>query len=355
MAIGKRLKSGARRPVDSKLVDRPRFGRNGAASRGLVVWFGLVTWFGLGGLVLVQPALAQDVSAPADASQDSTLQRLESQHLPNLVQVHRKVISGGLPEGDAAFRELAARGIKTIISVDGAKPDVDAAKRFGLRYVHLPHGYDGVPEARVKELAKAVRELPGPIYVHCHHGKHRSPAAAAAACVAAGFTSPELAVPILELAGTSKNYRGLYRSVESVQPIDPSELDRLKVEFKPTVQIPPLAEAMVSIGHVHDRLRRIEEANWAATEQHPDLDPIHEALMLREHFTELLRTPEVWREPEDFRRMLRASESAAKSLQESLTRWKARTPRNTPPPSVAAACDLIRDNCKACHVRYRDK
>ena len=28
---------------------------------------------------------------------------------------------------------------------DGAKPDVTAAERYGLRYVHLPVGYDGIP------------------------------------------------------------------------------------------------------------------------------------------------------------------------------------------------------------------
>ena len=48
-------------------------------------------------------------------------------------------------------------GVKTVISVDGAKPDVDLAKKHGMRYVHLPHGYDGVPDDRAKELAKAVR------------------------------------------------------------------------------------------------------------------------------------------------------------------------------------------------------
>jgi protein tyrosine phosphatase (PTP) superfamily phosphohydrolase (DUF442 family) len=320
----------------------------------------LIVGFSSGRLVLVSPGLAQEVSeqeevAPhAGSLPDSLPRRLDSQHLPNLVKLHPKVISGGLPEGEAAFRELAGRGIKTIISVDGAKPDVEGAEKFGLRYVHLPHGYDGVPESRVKELAKAVRELPGPIYVHCHHGKHRSPAAAAAACVAAGFASPDAAIPILELAGTSKSYRGLYRTVARVQPIDHAELDHLEMEFKPIVQVPPLAEAMVSIGQVHDRLNQIAEANWVAPEQHPDLDPIHEVLMLREHFTELLRTPEVQREPEDFRRMLSESEAAAKLLQETLTRWKAGADRNTLPPSVKTASDVIRANCKACHVRYRD-
>ena len=73
--------------------------------------------------------------------------------------------------------------MQTVISVDGAKPDLEAARKHGLRYVHLPHGYDGVPAPRGDELAIALRTLEGPIYVHCHHGKHRSPAAAGVAWV----------------------------------------------------------------------------------------------------------------------------------------------------------------------------
>jgi len=119
-------------------------------------------------------------------SSDSILQpdehypvKLNALHLPNAVHVHAKVISGGQPDGEAAFQELHRLGVKTVISVDGAAPDLELAKKYGLRYVHLPHGYDGIPEPRVQELAKAVRDLEGPIYIHCHHGKHRSPAAAA--------------------------------------------------------------------------------------------------------------------------------------------------------------------------------
>ena len=39
-------------------------------------------------------------------------QRINAKHLPNPVQVHPKVISGGLPEGDKAFHELQALGVK---------------------------------------------------------------------------------------------------------------------------------------------------------------------------------------------------------------------------------------------------
>ncbi|HEX5033790.1 MAG TPA: hypothetical protein VFW62_04865, partial [bacterium] len=89
----------------------------------------------------------------------AALEKVAAKHLPNVVRVHSKVISGGLPEGDAGFKELQDLGVKTVISVDGARPDVDLAKKYGLRYVHLPHGYDGIPQSRLEELAKAVRDL----------------------------------------------------------------------------------------------------------------------------------------------------------------------------------------------------
>src|SRR5262249_7822843 len=97
--------------------------------------------------------------------------------LHNVFRVSDKLYSGSVPEGELGFRTLQALGIRTVISVDGARPDAATARRFGLRYVHLPFGYDGCPTARALEIIRAVRDLPGPIYLHCHHGKHRSPAA----------------------------------------------------------------------------------------------------------------------------------------------------------------------------------
>ncbi len=202
-----------------------------------------------------------------------TPQRIESQHLPNAVLVHPKVISGGLPEDGAAFQELANRGVKTVISVDGMKPDVQLAAKYGLRYVHLPHGYDGVPATRARELAQAVRDLPGPIYIHCHHGKHRSPTAATVACVTAGMLPRESAVGILEMAGTDPNYRGLYQSARDARPMSTEQLDSSLVTFHSVEAIPPLAEAMVDLEHTFNNVRQIAKSNWRSPIDHPDLDP----------------------------------------------------------------------------------
>lgn len=290
-----------------------------------------------------------------DKLHDSQLpHRIEAEHLPNAVQVHAKVISGGQPESNEAFKELQSLGVKTVISVDGMKPDVGTASKYGLRYVHLPHGYDGVPDRRVKELAKAVQELDGPIYIHCHHGKHRSPAAASVACVAAGLVPSSRGVAILELAGTSPNYRGLYQSAREVKPLEAALLDFLEVDFRETVEVPPMAEAMVAMGHTHDHLERIADAGWQQPADHPDLDPAHLALLMREHFTELLRTEDVQQEPEEFRQFLQDSEKAAQGLEHALRAWTSTSASAEPPERIEQFSATISANCKLCHEQFRD-
>ncbi|MBC7815774.1 MAG: cytochrome c [Planctomycetaceae bacterium] len=300
-----------------------------------------------------QPEPTRTESTEANKPQTVTpapakIEKVASKHLPNPVRVHDKVISGGLPESDTAFAELKELGIKTVISVDGAKPDVATAQKYGLRYVHLPHSYDGIPEDRAQELAKAVRDLPGPIYVHCHHGKHRSPAAAAVACLGAGMIGHDEARQVLAIAGTGENYRGLFQSVDDAQPLGSALLDRLQAEFPATAKLPAMAEAMVAIEHVHDHLKFLEKAGWKAPVDQPALAPDHEALLLRESFTELLRTDELKGKPDRFQQLMQEAGMLSQSLEETL--------KSSLIDADAAAKKLaaVSANCKSCHQVYRD-
>ena len=286
----------------------------------------------------------------AEEPPPSIATRIETKHLPNTIKLHRRVYSGGQPEGEAGFAELQKLGVKTVISVDGIKPQVDAAKKYGMRYIHLPHGYDGVPEERARQLAKAIRDLPGPVYIHCHHGKHRSPAAATVGCVAAGLVEPVDAIGILKLAGTSAHYRGLYESAEDVRPLEDALLDAMKADFPEVAALPPMAEAMVAIEHAHARMKEVAAAGWKTPDDHPDIVPANEALLLREHFTELLRSEEVRSESAAFREYLRESEKAGLQLEAAL-----RTDgRPVDPGAAKPALDHITANCAACHSEFRD-
>ncbi|MBX3420463.1 MAG: hypothetical protein KF752_02790 [Pirellulaceae bacterium] len=311
----------------------------------------------LAGWLVLAPVVSwsqqQAVEASTSDKAPFEFRKIECEHLVNCIQVHAQVFSGGLPQGEAAFAELAKLGVKTVISVDGATPDVEAATKHRLSYVHLPHGYDGISDSRVMELAKAVRTLQGPVYIHCHHGRHRSPAAAAAACVSAGLVTPSAALDILKLAGTDPNYRGLYQAVRRAVPVDLNELDALPVQFQPVSPIPPMAEAMVDIEELFGRLKRFSQGGWQRLDNHPDLDPVHEALLLYEHYVELLRTPQVSELSDDFQQSIRESVQATGQLKEVL---ELELPK--PTPDTLKTLDRlvlqIGQQCKSCHQQFRD-
>jgi protein tyrosine phosphatase (PTP) superfamily phosphohydrolase (DUF442 family) len=288
----------------------------------------------------------------AVATRQELPMRVEAGRLPNAIRIHERVISGGQPEGETAFEALRSLGVKTIISVDGAKPNLALAANYGMRYVHLPHGYNGIPNDRATKLAKAVRDFEGPIYIHCHHGKHRSPTAAAIACVANGLLEPAAATRFLKFAGTSESYRGLYQSAANARRIDDQLLDALAADFPEIAELPPLAEAMVALEHTHDHLKRFSVAGWKSLDDHPDLDPAHEALILLEHFVELLRMESVSKKSSEFRLMLEQSQADSRTL-ERLLRSRL-TEASLHLPDINESFKRLSANCAACHQRFRD-
>lgn len=292
------------------------------------------------------PAWALTIALSCAASSHSPRQ-IGLEHLENVHEIAPGVLTGAGPGGETSFAELAAQGVRTVISVDGAKPDVEAARRHGLRYVHLPIGYDGIPAERTLELAKAIRDLRGPVYVHCHHGKHRGPAAAAVACVAAGKLDSEGAVQVLKTMGTGEQYRGLWASARGARAVDPAALKALQVEFRETAPVPPLLEAMVELDHAFEGLEKARKAGWRTPPDHPDIDPPHEALRAREILVEILRTDGFAGRPADYKAFMKASRDAA-ALLEALLRAD---------PSAAAlesAHAALRKTCADCHASYRN-
>src|SRR5690606_22513376 len=137
------------------------------------------------------------------------------------------------------FRSLERLGVKTIISVDGAAPDVEAARARGMRYIHLPIGYDGIDHEQKLRLARAARDAmaQGPVYVHCHHGKHRSAAAAGTIAATLGWASSEAMIERMRVSGTSPNYAGLYACTSTAVALPADLIDRVPADF-PSVSMP---------------------------------------------------------------------------------------------------------------------
>jgi protein tyrosine phosphatase (PTP) superfamily phosphohydrolase (DUF442 family) len=271
--------------------------------------------------------------------------------LDNVYRITDKLFSGSSPEGDEGFESLQKLGVKTIISVDGARPDIARAHRYGLRYVHLPIGYDGVPDRQALRLAKAVRDLPGPIYIHCHHGKHRGPAAAAVVHLCLDEQcSVETALDEMRRAGTDPRYTGLYAAPRRIHRPTSEELDRVPGDFPEAAEVAALAQVMVGVDDTWEHLKQVRSAGWKVPPDHPDLDPAHEALQLVEHFREADRIPEVRERSEEFRRWLADAESAAGEL-EGLLRAADKKPDAVVAEKAFQGAGAA---CARCHAKYRD-
>lgn len=307
------------------------------------------------GLVLLLPApgCQRGGVESEPAAQSPASGPIEAAGLHNVFRITDKLYSGSSPEGDVGFLSLRQLGVKTIISVDGTKPDVAAARKYGMRYVHLPIGYDGVPEEQARRLARAVRDLPGAVYLHCHHGKHRGPAAAAAVhvCLDEKCTA-EVALAEMRRAGTDPRYLGLYAAPRQFRALSAEELDRVSADFPETAAVAALAEQMVAIDERWDRLKLVRAAGWKVPPTHPDVEPAHEALQLLEGYREAARAPRVKQRSEELHRWLGDAEAAARDLEKLLRAGKDRG--SVDEAAAETAFQRSAKACAQCHAKYRD-
>jgi len=269
--------------------------------------------------------------------------------LHNVVAYEKNFYSGSVPEGEEGFNTLAAMGITTIISVDGAAPDIEAARALGMRYIHLPIGYNGFDETRKLELTRATRDAleQGPVYIHCHHGKHRSAGAAGAVVVSLGWATPEEMIARMKVSGTSPSYKGLYACTANAQPIAMSEIDSIAADFPEVFMPVGMVKSMVEIDEINEHLKAIEKAQWKVPEDHPDLVPVAEAGRMADIFRVLGESDSARRKPAEFLEMLAEHAANAQQLEDLLL-------EGADAATLSAQFALVQADCKACHVKYRD-
>jgi len=285
--------------------------------------------------------------APAEAVAQPTpptgKPKLDPPGLHNLMKVTDRMYSGSEPHGEEGMASLQKLGVKTVVSVDGARPGVELARRYGIRYVHIPIGYDGIPEEAGLSLARLMREAEAPFYIHCHHGKHRGPAAVAVACIASGDMTSSEARQILVRAGTSKDYAGLWRDVAAYTP---PPADAQLPQLVEVAEVGSFAAAMAQIDRAYDNLKLCREVKWTVPPDHPDLVPAQEALLLQEGLHEAARNLEDEYD-EQFKTWLSEAEKLAIGLRAALQEG-----------DVTATYErsaLIEKSCKQCHTQYRDQ
>jgi protein tyrosine phosphatase (PTP) superfamily phosphohydrolase (DUF442 family) len=277
--------------------------------------------------------LAQTPPAPQPAPATSPLE--------NLRKLSPTIYSGGEPVGDAAFSKLAEMGIRAVISVDGIRPDIEGARKHGLRYIHIPVGYEGVnPNARAA-LTRVVRDITGPVFIHCHHGKHRGPAAAAVACMAAGQMTHEQALEYMKVAGAGQEYQGLWTDVREFQPL---AADAQLPELVEAAKVEPLAAFMSALDRPWDAVKAAQTAGWKPGAD-PTKAPAQQALLLWEGLRESRRTLDG--SDETLEATMDEAVQHASDLRQALEANQLEV--------ATAAYKKLEASCAQCHVDYRNR
>lgn len=297
------------------------------------------------------------------SAQDDVARRLPQPHLvhgiENVWQISPELFSGGEPGSFEGLAKLKAMGIKSIVTVDGARPDVENARKLGLRYVHIPFGYDTVPAQAQLLLVRSFKELPKPIYIHCHHGKHRGPAGAGIMLRSGPNWSAEAALKFMKDAGTSTDYAGLYSSVKMFEPLSDKALAASTEPLPETVEVADMVEMMVQIDTRFDRLKawlQSTTANQLKSSVGKPVDPHQEAIQMRELVREAARLPECRDQPEAFRKSF-------DNMEMDLTQWielfkQSQTEDAPLSPEKKSQLTVVlkqaTNRCNTCHKAFRN-
>jgi len=270
---------------------------------------------------------------------------------PGLVNVYRlsdRIVSGSEPESEEGFAELQRMGIHTILSVDGKVPDRETAAKYGLRYVHVPIQYKGITPDEMLRIAKTFRELEGPVYVHCFHGKHRGPAAAAVGRLACDGVSRERALAEMrQWCGTSASYEGLYLAIATQEVPDTAATRAYAWDFPPAEEAGDVRGSMVAVSRHWDVLEALSKRGWTNDPHHPDLNPEQEAVQLEEAFGQALALESDLLRRDDFHDWMQASREQSAALRAALEAGEqARADK---------AIRVLKQTCGSCHTVYRNR
>ena len=175
-----------------------------------------------------------------------------------------------------------------------------------------------------------------PIYIHCHHGTNRAPAAAAVGLIATGEWANEQGLALLERAGTKAAFDGLFESVRSASEIPPAQR---RVPDEGGMQVDDLAVMMSTVEDAYMALETASKQGWT--------DPGAAAEAAR--LVDLLRTcfdTTSMNEDQVFRKLAMGSVEQAGALESSLVDGKRGAAREQ---MMALAA-----TCSACHDRFRN-
>ena len=130
----------------------------------------------------------------------------------------------------------------------------------------MPIQYKGITEDQILQIAKTFRELEAPFYVHCFHGKHRGPAAAAIGSVALDGLDRDTAIAEMrQWCSTAQKYEGLYATVATADIPTADETAAFEFDFTSSHQFTGMRDAMITLTRSWDEVKLIRKNGWEAS------------------------------------------------------------------------------------------
>ena len=294
-------------------------------------------------LLMLSFSIAASLSAQDSADASTAIEPLgTSAGIENMFKLGKRIYSGGEPTAEASFEKLKEMGVVAIVSVDAARPNVELAKKYGIRYVHVPLGYDGISTHAQGSLVRVMREIDGPVFVHCHHGRHRGPAAAAIACLASSDFTAGQAKQFLEKAGTGKQYAGLWRDVATFRQPD---TDAKLPELRSVVEERSLASSMAAVDRYFEKIVEAEKERDAPASRIASVFAENLPL-LREELLESARH-DVNDRPAEVKKGLLDAAQLVNQLEDA-------TKKNRR-DSIPRVLGQLQRSCTDCHKKFRDQ
>lgn len=192
---------------------------------------------------------------------DSPVDRYEG--LPAFRRLSDEIACGGRPVTPTGFAKLAELGFDTVVSVESAVPDVDAAARYGLKTYHIPTGFGALETDGSLKIAAAAHAAVKGVYLHCDDGAARGPTAAVLAHMSRDALNIDEALTALRQAGVNESHAQLFGAVIAFKRPSKASLDEALAGVASSVPPSGVAAAMTEI---QARSRRLEA--WGAQDWH---------------------------------------------------------------------------------------
>jgi hypothetical protein len=218
-----------------------------------------------------------------------------------------------------------------------------------MQCAHLPMSFSDVSRTFALNIAKAARDLPGPVFIYSNEG-HRAYAAAAIAEVTLGEMNSDEAVAALKKAGMPTTLPKLFAAVKSAVPAETRVLDSMQIEFSSQASISPAVDTMCAIDRMLSRVNSGTKSADADESARKTLSrDAHNLLQKLMHYN----ADESQSRSAEFRAQSHEAVVAAALLACSASEWSS-TPDKKQAEELLKAADRVTRSCNSCHSKFRD-